>query len=62
MPPEVLEKYESCRGKYSDGRIDYMISIYKDALSHPDQDDLLRAHLFVEKSFKNLPDREASYV
>lgn len=51
MPSFVRDKYESYRGKCDDTKIDLMLSYYEESLSHPDNQDLLKAHLFVDKCF-----------
>ncbi|MCR5671194.1 MAG: flavodoxin family protein [Butyrivibrio sp.] len=62
MPYAVREKYESYRGKCDDHKIDLMLDLFDAAMSHPDGNDLLMAHLFAENSLRNIPDRESAYV
>ncbi len=52
MPPEVKEKYEACRGKCDDHKIDQMLHIYDSALSHPDNNDLSKARSFASNCIK----------
>ena len=48
MPREIREKYVSARGSFEDDILDRMLSSFDQALTHPDKQDLLRAHLFVD--------------
>ncbi|SFB76464.1 flavodoxin family protein BilS [Butyrivibrio sp. YAB3001] len=54
MQPSIRDKYESYRGKCDDNKIDLMLSFFDDALSHPDNQDLLKAHLFVDECMKKI--------
>ena len=56
MQHSILEKYESYRGKLDDNKLDLMISYYEDSLSHPDNQDFLKAHIFVEKCIDAIKD------
>lgn len=49
MPIEIRRKYESCRGKCDDAKIDQMLDYFDEAASHPNRQDFLHAHLFAEK-------------
>ena len=55
MQNSIREKYESYRGICDDNKIDLMLSFFDDAKSHPDRNDLLKAHLFVEKCLSKIP-------
>ncbi len=52
MPAEVGAKYESYRGKCEDGRINQMLALYDNALTHPNSADLSKARYFAEKCSK----------
>lgn len=54
MPEEIRERYEEVRGDYEPDVIDRMVATYDEALPHPDKQDLLHAHLFVDEVFKKL--------
>ncbi|MBQ6735747.1 MAG: flavodoxin domain-containing protein [Lachnospiraceae bacterium] len=54
MPPQIRERYEEARGTYEDDILNRMLQTYDEALSHPDRQDLLQAHLFVDEVFKSL--------
>lgn len=54
MPLEIRHKYESYRGQCDDAKIDRMLRIYDDALTHPNQLDLLKASNFVDECLKKI--------
>lgn len=62
MPLEIREKYESFRGKCDDHKIDKMITIFNQALSHPDKTDLMNVRAFVDKSLRTIDSLISSYV
>ena len=62
MPYQIRNKYESCRGKCEDSMIDYMLSQFDDAASHPDRQDLLKARIFAEEVQKKIKELEAAYA
>lgn len=55
MQDSIREKYESYRGVCDDNKIDLMLSFFDSAMSHPDRNDLLKAHLFVDKCLSEIP-------
>lgn len=56
MQDVIREKYESFRGICDDSKIDLMLSFFDEAITHPDQNDLLKAHLFVDKCISKIPE------
>lgn len=54
MPAEIRERYEELRGTYEDDVLDRMVASFDEALKHPDREDLLGAHLFVDKVFRTI--------
>lgn len=54
MPVEFRQKYEACRGKCSDEQLRIVIDAYDKAKSHPDRQDLLRAHVFASDVIKRI--------
>ncbi len=55
MQQAIRDKYESYRGKYGDTKIDLILSYFDDALDHPNKEDLLKAHLFIEECLDIMP-------
>jgi flavodoxin len=62
MPYEIRDKYESCRGKYDDAKIDQMIVFFNQALTHPNRTDLQNARVFVDRSLKKIDSLIGAYV
>lgn len=62
MNPYIRDNYEACREKYGDHKVDLLLRVYEESLSHPNRDDLLKAHLFAEKIQKSIPSKDMSYV
>lgn len=54
MPMQVRDKYESCRGRMPDDKLDCMIKNFDEALKHPDKQDLLRANVFTDEMIKKI--------
>lgn len=55
MQKAIREKYESYRGLCDDNRLDLFLSYFDDAMSHPDRNDMLGAHLFVDRCLEKIP-------
>ncbi len=62
MPPEIRDKYESYRGQCDDSKLDLMLSFYDAALDHPNNQDLLMAHLFAEDAGRKASKHDKQFV
>lgn len=54
MPREIRRRYEEARGAYEDDVLDQLLESFDEALMHPDKQDLLKAHLFVDEVFEKM--------
>ena len=54
MPREIRRKYEEAKGEYEDDVLRRMLETYDVATTHPDKQDLLKAHVFVEDTLKKM--------
>lgn len=54
MPREIRRKYEEAKGEYEDDVLRRMLETYDVATTHPDKQDLLMAHVFVEDTLKKM--------
>jgi len=62
MPLEIRNKYESLRGKCADMQIDFMLSMFDDAATHPDNQDLLQVRLFTDEILIKAENYTAAYI
>ncbi|WP_022779315.1 flavodoxin family protein BilS [Butyrivibrio sp. AE3009] len=62
MPIEIRQKYESYKGKCDDARIDQFLGYFDEAASHPDRQDFMHAHMFVEKVVEKAKENSLEYA
>ena len=62
MPMEIRDRYEACRGKCDDAKIDHMLECFDSAFNHPDSQDIYRTHQFVDNCLKKAPKKEFAPV
>ncbi|WP_044915291.1 flavodoxin family protein BilS [Butyrivibrio sp. WCE2006] len=55
MPIAIRERYQEMRGRINDDKIERMVAMFDEGISHPDRQDLLRAHVFADTTVRKIP-------